>query len=96
MITIITSFFTGATLGAGVALLYSPKSGKETREEIAKLSTDLTEKVREYGRVAQTTIENAIEEGKKSIAENKSIFMSAIDAGKDAMQKEKERIVIKS
>jgi len=36
--TVVVSFLAGAALGAGLALLYAPKSGRETREQIADLA----------------------------------------------------------
>ena len=35
------SFLTGAALGAGLALLFAPQSGKETRKQIKDLSEKL-------------------------------------------------------
>ena len=40
---------------------------------------------------AQEKIKTAIEDGKETIAEKKTILTSAIEAGREAMQKEKER-----
>lgn len=90
--TVIVSFLAGAALGAGLALLYAPKSGRETREQIADLADDAVEKIKEYAKEAQTKIVAAFEEGQEAIREKKSILASAIEAGREAMQKEKSKL----
>src|SRR6185369_4972040 len=89
--TVLVSFVAGAAIGAGLALLYAPKSGKEMRETIADLTEDAVDKIKEYAKDAQDKIKTVIEDGKETIVEKKSILASAIEAGKEAMQKEKER-----
>ncbi len=89
--TVLLSFMAGAAVGAGMALLYAPKSGKEMRETIADLTEDAVDKIKEYAKDAQDKIKTVIEDGKETIVEKKSILASAIEAGKEAMQKEKER-----
>jgi gas vesicle protein len=37
----LTAFLVGAAVGAGVALLYAPYSGEETRQLLARRSRDL-------------------------------------------------------
>ena len=51
--TILVALVVGGFVGAGIALLLAPQSGKRTRQQIADLAedlkdyaTDLTEKVR--------------------------------------------------
>ena len=89
--TVMVSFVAGAAVGAGLALLYAPKSGKEMRETIADLTEDAVDKIKEYAKDAQDKIKTVIEEGREVVVEKKSILASAIEAGKEAMQKEKER-----
>jgi gas vesicle protein len=89
--TAIISFFAGAAIGAGLALLYAPKSGREMRESIADLADDAVDKIKEYAKEAQDRIKTTLEEGKENLMEKKSILSSAIEAGREAMQKEKER-----
>lgn len=90
--TVLVSFLAGAALGAGLALLYAPKSGKETREQISDLADDAVDKIKEYTREAQEKIKTVLEEGKETLKEKKSILSSAIEAGREALQKEKEKI----
>lgn len=89
--TVLVSFVAGAAIGAGLALLYAPKSGTEMRGTIADFTEDAVDKIKEYTKDAQEKIKSAIEDGKETISEKKSILASAIEAGREAMQKEKER-----
>jgi gas vesicle protein len=89
--TVLVSFMAGAAIGAGLALLLAPKSGSEMRETIADLAEDAVDKIREYAKDAQEKIKTAIDEGKDTFAEKKSMLTSAIEAGRGAMQKEKEQ-----
>jgi gas vesicle protein len=89
--TVLVSFLAGAALGAGFALLYAPKSGRELRETIGDLTEDAVDKIKEYAKEAQEKIKSAIDEGKEAFGEKKSILASAIEAGREAMQRERER-----
>ena len=90
--TVLVSFLAGAALGAGLALLYAPKSGREMRDQIGDLTDDAVDKIKEYARDAQDKIKATLEEGKETLMEKKSILSSAIEAGREAIQKEKEKL----
>lgn len=92
MATVVVSFLAGAAIGSGLALLFAPKTGREVREQIKDLTDDAVDKIRDYARDAQEKIKSTYECGKEVVMEKKSIISSAIEAGKDAMEKEKERI----
>lgn len=89
--TVLVSFMAGAAIGAGLALLFAPKSGSEMRETIADFAEDAVDRIKEYSKEAQEKIKTALEEGKETFSEKKTILTSAIEAGREAMQKEKER-----
>jgi len=89
---VLLSFLAGAAVGAGVALLVAPKSGEEIRGKIRNLADDAIDKIKEYTSEAQDKIKATIEDGKGLINEKKSILSSAIEAGKEAMEREKERL----
>mgnify|MGYP000913143242 CR=1 FL=1 len=90
--TVLVSFLAGAALGAGLALLYAPKSGRETRDQISDLTDDAVDRIKEYAKEAQDKIKTALEEGKETLKEKKSILSSAIEAGREAILKEKEKM----
>lgn len=47
------SFFAGALVGAGLALLYAPKTGREIRERMGGYTDEAMSKLKEYGNMAQ-------------------------------------------
>ncbi|MSM41152.1 MAG: YtxH domain-containing protein [Geobacter sp.] len=88
---VLLSFLAGAAVGAGVALLVAPKSGKEIRAKITGLTEDAVDKIKEYVSEAQDKIKTTLEDGKEILQEKKSILASAIEAGKEAMDREREK-----
>ena len=89
--TVFLSFLAGAAMGAGLSLLYAPKTGKELRERIGGLTDDAVDKIKSYATEAQEMVKSTIEESKEVIKEKKAILTSAIEAGKDAMEREKDK-----
>ena len=76
----VTAFAVGAVLGAGLALLYAPRSGKETRELIAQKGKDLKDKADEV-----------LEEAKDFVRSKKAEINAAVEAGKEAMREERTK-----
>jgi gas vesicle protein len=66
-----TVFVVGALIGAGVALLYAPQSGKETRKLLAKKAKQLKGKA-----------EDTFEDAQEFIKDRKKDLADAIHAGK--------------
>ncbi|HET6419661.1 MAG TPA: YtxH domain-containing protein [Geobacteraceae bacterium] len=90
--TILLSFLAGAAVGSGLALLFAPKSGREMREQIKDLTDDAVGKIRDYAKDAQDKIKSTYEDGKELVKEKKTIISSAIEAGKEAMEREREKL----
>jgi len=90
---VLLSFVVGGLLGAGVALLVAPKSGKETRQQLKELAEDVKEKAEGYIEQMKEQVTTVVEKGKDLIEEQKSILVSAVEAGKEAYEKEKEKLV---
>jgi len=81
---VLLAFIAGGLVGAGLALLYSPVSGREARERIGGLAGDLKKKSEELSGDVKQKVE-------KFIDEERSVIKSAYDAGREAMAKEKAR-----
>jgi gas vesicle protein len=89
---LIFSFFLGGLVGAGVALLFAPRSGRETREKIKEFAGEAKEKAEEVFDQVKGKVTTVVEKGKEAIEERKSILTTAIEAGKEAYEKEKEKL----
>jgi len=81
---ILLAFIAGGLVGAGLALLYAPVSGREARERIGGLAGDLKKKSEGWAGEAKQKVEQFIDE-------ERSVIKSAYDAGREAMAKEKAR-----
>jgi len=90
--SIILGFFIGGLVGAGVALLLAPQSGKETRQKIKELADDAKEKATKYAEEVKSKVTSAVGKGKELVEEKKSLITTAVEAGKEAYVKEKEKL----
>jgi gas vesicle protein len=90
--SMILAFFVGGLVGAGVALLLAPQSGKETRQKIKGLADDAMEKAAKYAEEMKSKVTSDVEKGKELIEEKKSLIKTAVEAGKEAYAKEKEKL----
>ena len=84
-------FLAGLGVGAVLGVLYAPKPGHETRDEIRQRAEDgrefVVNRARETAEQAQQWAEQAqqwVEKGKEFYESQKQQFKSAFDAGKDA------------
>lgn len=89
--SVLLSFLLGGVVGAGLALLFAPQSGTATRQKIRDLADEAKEKSTEYVKQAKGKATSLMEEGKGYYDEKKSILKSAVEAGKEAFEKEKEK-----
>lgn len=89
--TIFLAFMAGAAVGTGLALLYAPKTGKELRDKISDMTDDAVDKIKTYVTEAQDKLKTSLDEGKEMLKEKKSILASALEAGKEAMEREKDK-----
>ena len=75
--SVFAAFTIGALAGAGIALLYAPRSGKETRKLITRRSRELV-----------SVATDALDDAKETVRDKRKHFVSAMQAGKDAVRKE--------
>lgn len=57
-------FVVGAGIGAGLALLFAPRSGKDTRRRLARRAEDSVDYVTETGKDLLRQAEDVVERGK--------------------------------
>jgi gas vesicle protein len=78
---VVLSFLLGALSGAALAILFAPRSGRETREILGEKLRETAERGRDLGT-------RAVEKGKE-VAEDAS---SLVDRGRDVLEKRRDRL----
>ena len=66
---LLLGFITGSVVGAALALLYAPKSGKELRNDIRVKKDEILDDTSEYLQIAKTKATDLINEGKRKSEE---------------------------
>ena len=100
--TQLTCFALGATVGAVVALLFAPKSGRELREDLADATRKGVDRARETGAQLSTRAGEYYETAtsragelaataREAASRRGERFTSAIEAGREAYREEKRR-----
>jgi len=79
--SLLVPFLVGGFVGAGIALLLAPKSGKELRKDITDIAADTRDK-----------IATTAEKGRELYVEGIEAVKHVIDAGKNAYTSEMEKI----
>ena len=87
----ITYLLIGAGIGASLALLFAPKSGRELRDEIAEVSKRTYRKGTEGAHVAGEKLTEGVGSVREKLDKQRSNIASAIDAGKQAYREERNR-----
>jgi gas vesicle protein len=88
--TVLLSFFLGGIIGAGVALLTAPKTGEETRKMIREFAEDAKDKADEYVGHVKEKASGFVDKGKDFLDKEKNIITKAVEAGKEAYEREKQ------
>lgn len=77
-------FLAGLGIGAALGVLYAPKSGKETRDDIAKYAQEGSEYVKDRAKQYKEQANQWVERGKDVVSQQKEQIRSAVEAGKQA------------
>ena len=76
----LAAFAIGALVGTGAALLYAPRSGKDTRKLLAK-----------KGRELKGQASDVLDDAKDFVQGKKAELAAAVEAVKDAMHEERAK-----
>jgi len=82
-------FLAGLGIGAVVALLFAPRSGKETRDFLVQKTEEGRDFVKSKSEELRKQAEDAVEKGKDLVNKQKDLLSAALEAGKQAYQEEK-------
>ncbi|MDZ7780462.1 MAG: YtxH domain-containing protein [Gemmatimonadota bacterium] len=84
------SFVVGALVGAGLALLFAPKSGEETQAEIREKARQLRETAEDRMRDAQRNLEGRFDQAREGVQSRFDEVREAVDAGRTAAYEARE------
>ena len=84
-------FLVGGGIGAIIALLFAPRSGRETRDLIAQKAVESKDRLSNAGRDVSDKVSTYIEKGKEMVNTQKEQISAAIEAGKQAYREEKAK-----
>lgn len=81
-------FFLGTLIGAGVALLLTPKTGKEARELLSDRGSEWAKRAQELAGDLQVRAGELFEKSRDLFEEQTQRLTSAFEAGREAMREE--------
>jgi len=85
-------FVAGAAVGAAIALLFAPQSGKETRKLIGKKADEGREALAEQGRAAMDKTRELYEKGRKVADDAAEMFERGRKLAEGAVSSVRDRI----
>ena len=84
-------FLVGGGIGAIIALLFAPRSGRETRDLIAQKAVESKDRLSSASRDVSDKVSTYIEKGKDLVNAQKEQISAAFEAGKQAYREEKAK-----
>jgi len=78
------AFVLGALVGAGIALLFAPKSGAETQEDLKDQARRLRDAAEERVREAQRQLEERLDDVRDGVSSRFDDVKEAVSAGRSA------------
>jgi gas vesicle protein len=81
-------FLVGLGIGTVIGILFATRSGEETREYLAQKAREGSEYTQGKARELRKVAENIVQRGKEVVTEKQEQIATAIQAGREAYQKE--------
>jgi len=86
-------FLAGLGIGALAGVLYAPKSGKETREDLAASARDAREKANQYVDQGKEQVGQYAEKGREYYEKGRTQWSEYVDKGKDYLHEQQSKVV---
>jgi len=78
-------FAAGALIGAGVALLYTPRTGREFREKVSGMTGDAVTKFKDLKTGAEEKIRSSLSKGKEMAEEKAASYSEGGQTSEESM-----------
>lgn len=96
-------FLAGLGIGALVGVLYAPKSGRETRDDLAAQAQDAKEKagvaldqgrgqLNQYVATSKDQIKDAVDKGRDYYEKGRTQWSQYVDKGKDFLAEQQNKV----
>ena len=86
----------GAAIGAAIGVLYAPKAGKETREDLLNSAREAKEKAAEYVEQGRQKAADLVEEGRRqareSIDKGRTQWTQYVEKGKNLINEQQAKV----
>jgi gas vesicle protein len=96
--SVILSFLLGGLTGAALAILFAPRSGRETREmlgerlrETAERGRELRDRAQERGREILNEATGYVRDRRETLEREKDRLAAAVEAGRQKYREEKDK-----
>jgi gas vesicle protein len=87
----VSYFIVGLGMGALLGILFAPKSGEEMREYLLDRADESREYAQRKARELRERADDLLERSREIVDRQKESLAAAVDAGKDAYQREKSK-----
>ncbi len=85
------AFVSGGLVGAAVALLLAPQSGRKSRAQLQRYARRAEKNINEFAETATEVLDHAVDKGREFIKDKQAVLTEAVEAGRTALQWEPER-----
>jgi len=89
----VSYFLVGLGIGALVGILFAPKSGEETRDFLLQKAEEGREYAQRKARELRERADDVVERSKQTAVRHRDSISAAVDAGREAYQREKTKAV---
>lgn len=85
-------FLSGAAIGAGVALLLAPQTGRQSQEQLRGYARRAQDSLHEFVDQASEAISQTVDKGQALLQTKSSVVTEAIGVADDRLREERERV----
>jgi len=83
----------GLGIGGALGILFAPRAGRVTRKHLARKAEEGKEYAQDKARELRRQAEKLVERGKEVAARQKESISEAVDAGRDAYERLKSKVL---